>query len=205
MPLVGGTKERNPESNLYTYGLGWWIQDYRGDLVVFHTGSLNGFRTQVNLLPHEKYGFVILSNLGRSNAILALRNTLIDMLIGKPSPRDWNAYYLGLDAKSFASSQTAKQTADAKRHLNTHPSRELAAYAGTYESPGYGPLTITVDGDHLKMQYGRLVVPLTHYHFDTFSAVNEDEDMDEKITFSLDADGEVKSLTLWDNEYVKKL
>jgi len=204
VPLVGGTKERNPETNLYTYGLGWWIQDYRGELVVFHTGSLNGFRTQVNQLPKQKSGFVILSNLGRSNALVALRNGLLDLLIGKPSPRDWNAYYLALDQKSFTSSQSTKATADTKRHANTHPSRELAAYAGTYESAAYGALTVSVDGDHLVLRYGRLTIPLTHYHFDTFAAVNDEEDIDEKVTFALDADGEVKSLTLWDEEYSRK-
>lgn len=203
IPLAGGAKERNPESNLYDYGMGWFIQDYRGELLVFHTGSLNGFRTQVDLLPHQKSGFVILSNLGRSNALIALRNSLVDLLLRKPSPRDWNAYYLALDAKSFADEKKKKADAEAKRRRDTHPSRELAAYAGTYESPAYGPLTVAVSGDRLTLTYGRLVLPLTHYHYDTFAAVSDEEEIDERITFSLDADGEVKSLTFFGETYTK--
>jgi CubicO group peptidase (beta-lactamase class C family) len=203
VPLVGDAKEENPETNLSAYGMAWRVQDYRGELLISHGGALNGFRTQVDLLPKQHAGFVVMANLGRGLAVIAMRNALADMLLGKPA-RDWNGYYLALDAKERASAETKKRERDAKRHLDTKPSRELAAYAGTYTNAAYGPCVVTLEGDHLALQYGRLKLPLTHYHFDTFSAVDEEEDIDEQIVFSLDADGDVKKLTLFGEEFEKK-
>ncbi len=203
VPLTGDTKDENPESNLSAYGMAWRIQDYRGELLVSHGGALNAFRTQVDLLPKQHSGFVVLASLGRGFAVIAMRNALADMLLGK-STRDWNGYYLALDAKERADEKKRKVAEDSRRHLDTKPSRELAAYAGTYSNPGYGPSAVSLDGDHLVVQYGRLRIPLTHYHFDTFSAVDEDEDIDEKIVFSLGSDGEVKKLTLFGEEFEKK-
>jgi CubicO group peptidase (beta-lactamase class C family) len=203
VPLTGDSKDENPESNLSAYGMAWRIQDYRGELLVSHGGALNGFRAQVDLLPHQHSGFVVLSNLGRGLAVIAMRNALADMLLGK-SQRDWNAYYLALDAKSRSSEQTKKLAEETKRHLDTHPSRELAAYAGTYENAGYGPAVVSVEGDHLAVQYGRLLVPMTHFHFDTFSAIDAEEDIDEQVVFTLGRDGEVKTMTLFGEEFAKK-
>ena len=203
VPLTGDTKDENPETNLSAYGMAWRVQDYRGELLVSHGGALNGFRTQVDLLPHQHSGFVVLSNLGRGLAVIAMRNALADMLTGK-SQRDWNAYYLAVDAKSRSVEQTKKLAGETKRHRDTRPSRELAAYAGTYENAGYGPVVVSVEGEHLAVQYGRLHVPLTHYHFDTFSAVNAEEDINEQVVFTLGADGDVKTLTLFGDEFAKK-
>jgi CubicO group peptidase (beta-lactamase class C family) len=202
--LAGGpqARENNPETYINTYGMAWRIQDYRGELLVSHGGALNGFRTQVDLLPNQHSGFVVMSNLGRGDAVIAMRNALADLLLGKPA-RDWNAYYLALDAKSLEKDQARKKEQIAKRHADTKPSRELAAYAGTYTNAAYGPATVTADGDHLALQYGRLRLPLAHWHFDTFSGVNEEEDLDELVTFSLDTEGEVNKLTLFGEEFVR--
>lgn len=196
------TRDDNPETNINTYGMAWRIQDYRGELLVSHGGALNGFRAQVDLLPKQHSGFVVLSNLGRGYAVIAMRNALADMLLGKAG-RDWNAYYLDLEARSRAKGEQKKKEQEAKRIPDTKPSRELAAYAGTYTNPAYGPVTVTVDGDHLVLQYGRLRLPLMHYQFDTFSAVNGEEDIDELVPFVLATDGTVNKLTLFGEEFAR--
>ncbi|HEX6158796.1 MAG TPA: serine hydrolase domain-containing protein, partial [Thermoanaerobaculia bacterium] len=76
MRLENSTRDNNPETSLISYGMGWVIQDYRGELLVSHSGSLNGFRAHVDLLPKRGAGFVILLNAGRSLAAVALRNML---------------------------------------------------------------------------------------------------------------------------------
>ncbi len=196
------TRDDNPETNINTYGMAWRIQDYRGELLVSHGGALNGFRTQVDLLPKQHTGFVVLSNLGRGYAVIAMRNALADMLLGK-AERDWNAYYFDLETKSRAKGEQKKREREAKRIRDTKPSRELVFYAGTYTSAAYGPVTASVEGDHLVLQYGRLRMPLTHDQFDTFSAVNEEEDVDELVQFFLGSDGEVNKLTLFGEEFNK--
>ncbi|HEX7149915.1 MAG TPA: serine hydrolase [Thermoanaerobaculia bacterium] len=200
--VEGGTKESNPETLLEAYGMGWVVQDYRGELLVSHSGSLNGFRTHVDLLPRMNAGFVVLINVGRSYATVALRNALTDLLMGKPS-RDWNAYYLGLDRKSVEEEEKTRKEREAKRHANTSPSRDLTAYAGTYESRAYGPLTIALEDEALVLRWSRMTIPLVHYHYDTFLAVDEVADVDELAPFALNTAGDVQSVTLWGQTFVK--
>ncbi|HEX8154260.1 MAG TPA: serine hydrolase [Thermoanaerobaculia bacterium] len=201
--LEGSTKTANPESNLEAYGLGWVLQDYAGTLLVSHSGSLNGFRTHVDLLPKEKAGFVVLINIGRSAATTAMRNALTDLLLARPA-RDWNEYYLTREAKLDAESDAKKADAETKRHRDTKPSRPLAAYAGTYEHAAYGTATIALENDALVLRWQRMTLPLTHWHYDTFSAVDEILDVDEQVEFDLDAAGEVKTLKVFGQEFVRK-
>jgi CubicO group peptidase (beta-lactamase class C family) len=79
------TRDLNPESNLISYGMGWTIQDYRGEQLVSHSGSLNGFRTRVELMPRRNTGLVVMINVDRGVALVSIRNALLDMLSGKNS------------------------------------------------------------------------------------------------------------------------
>jgi CubicO group peptidase (beta-lactamase class C family) len=200
--LQGSSKENNPESNLHSYGLGWFVQDYAGTLLVSHSGSLNGFRTHVDLLPKQKSGFIIWINIGRSAATVAMRNALLDLLLGRPA-RDWNAYYLALDAKQEAASQAKRAARDARRRSDRKPSHDLAEYAGTYVSAAYGTAVVTVENDALTLRWNQLTLPLSHYHYDVFTAVSEEEFVDEQIEFATAADGEVKRMSFYGQTFTR--
>jgi len=49
--LEGPEKALNPATLQKSYGLGWLVQDYRGRLMLSHTGGLEGYRARVVLLP----------------------------------------------------------------------------------------------------------------------------------------------------------
>lgn len=197
------TRDENPETNVMSYGMGWTIQDYRGELLVSHSGALNGFRTHVDLMPRRNTGFVVMANVGRGLALVALRNTLADQLSGKP-PRDWNAYYLMLDAKARDTELREKAERLAKRVTNTTPTHALAQYAGEYTNRAYGTATITVVRDQLVLQWNRLTIPLTHFHYDIFRAESEADDVDEEVAFELGDQREVKRMRLFGETFVKK-
>jgi len=190
------TRDTHPETNVLSYALGWNVQDYRGELLVSHSGALNGFRAHVDLLPKRNAGFVVLSNLGRGMALVSIRNALADMLSGKP-PRDWNAYYLMIDRKADEKEAREKEERKAKRKPGTHPSRALDAYAGTYSNPAYGDVKITLVNGALVLQWNRLTIPLTHFHYDVFSAESDFDEVDEEVLFSLSRDGDVEALTFF--------
>ena len=196
------TSDDNPVTNINTYGLGWRVQDYRGQMLVSHGGALNLYRAQVALLPQHKAGVVVLTNTNRGYGIIALRNAILDALIGKEK-RDWNAHFLAREQSLDERSLESKQENEGKRHKNTKPSRELASYAGKYNSEAYGPLTVTVDNDRLVIDWTRLRLPLVHHHYDTFAAVLDEEDIDELVTFTLGSDGEVKSVLIFGQVFVK--
>ena len=198
--LENSTRDVHPESNVLSYAFGWNVQDYRGELLVAHAGALNGFRTNVNLLPRRDAGFVLMTNAGRGYALFALRNSLADMLTGKPS-RDWNAYYLMIDRKFDEKAEKDKQERKAKRKTGTQPSRPLEAYAGTYQNGAYGTAKISNVNGGLVLQWQRLTVPLTHFHYDVFSAESEYDDLDEEIVFSMSADGEVDGMTFYGEKF----
>jgi len=201
------TTNNHPESNIITYGMGWNVQDYRGTLLVAHSGALNGFRTQVALLPKLNAGVVMLTNIGRGNAPLAARNAILDLLIGAAgtgAPRDWNAYYLDLDAKSAAKGQAAIAARAASQKPGTKPSHDLADYTGTYEHPGYGKVVVTLEGGSLVLSWGRAILPMTHWHYDTFDAKSDAEELDELVPFNSGTDGNVNSLTMFGETFVKR-
>jgi CubicO group peptidase (beta-lactamase class C family) len=204
VPMGDSAREDNPESNILTYGLGWRVQDYRGDLLVFHTGSLNGFRAQVALLPKRGAGVVVLSSLAQGYAGAAIRNSILDLLLNSGGRRDWNAHYASIVKKTDDKAAQNRQASLAKRRTDTKPSRELPAYAGTYNSTAYGTATIANDGNGLVLKWQRLTLPLTHWTFDTFSAINDFEELDERVVFTLNADGDVASMKVFGEEFKKQ-
>lgn len=201
--MEGLTREANTETNVMSYAMGWNVQDYRGELLVSHAGALNGFRTHVDLLPRRNSGFVIMTNIGRGLANISMRNSLADLLSGKPG-RDWNAYYLMIDRRADEKSAAEKAARDAKRIHDTAPSRPLESYAGEYESPAYGVAKVSVVDDAFVLQWSRMTIPLTHFHYDVFNAVSEYDDVDEQVTFGTASDHEVQTLTFFGQRFTKK-
>lgn len=201
--LTENTGAVNPETSVLTYAMGWNVQDYRGETLIAHGGALNGFRTHVALLPKRNTGFVVFINAGRGWSLFALRNTLIDMLIGGPS-KDWNAYYLALDRELEPKAAKTKAERLAKRDPNAPPSRPLADYAGEYTNEAYGPVKISLVDGGLVLQWIRIIAPLTHYQYDVFDAEEKEHALEETVTFALDDEKKVKSLTLFGERFVRR-
>jgi CubicO group peptidase (beta-lactamase class C family) len=61
------TLSLQPDKQSYmAYGLGWFLETYRGHLVVHHGGAIDGFYFLNGFLPNDNLGFVVLTNLGDS-------------------------------------------------------------------------------------------------------------------------------------------
>jgi CubicO group peptidase (beta-lactamase class C family) len=193
------TREMNPETNLMSYGLGWTIQDYRGHIVVSHGGSIDGFRAQVALVPKAKLGIAILSNLGRTQFPEAVRNSLVDHLLETPK-RDWNDYLSSLSKKAEAGQDAENRKREANRRKDTKPSLALSAYAGAYENPGYGTLTVS-ENNGLVVDWSSFKLKLEHFHFDTFAARGDPLVDNQLLTFDLGPDAMVQRLTFLEQEF----
>jgi hypothetical protein len=135
--------------------------------------------------------------------LAALRNTIIDQFLGAPV-RDWNTDML--DAEKFEGSKAddAQRERESKRAAAPKPSHDLAAFAGTYHNAGFGDATITAANDALTLHWERLTLPLVHENYDTFSAIDTTEDIDEPVQFRLGADGAVAGFTLFGEEFVRR-
>jgi CubicO group peptidase (beta-lactamase class C family) len=115
------------DTNIRSYAMGWNVQDYGGQLLVSHAGAINGFRTQVGLLPKQHAGVVVLLNAGRGLAGFAIRNEIADLILGHPA-KDWDAVLLAADKKADDKALARQQERASKRLTDTHPSRDLLAY-----------------------------------------------------------------------------
>jgi hypothetical protein len=197
------TRDLNPETNVMSYGMGWTIQDYRGELLVSHSGSLNGFRTRVELMPKRNSGFVVMINVDRGIALVALRNALADLLSAKPG-RDWHAYYLMVDRKADEKEERERIEKKARAAaLGTKPSQPLAAYAGEFENRAYGTAKITIVDGAPVFEWSRMMIPLDHLQHDTWTAYSEWDGVDEDVKFGVE-DGEVKTLTIFGQTFARR-
>jgi CubicO group peptidase (beta-lactamase class C family) len=158
----------NPESHLQSYGLGWFLQDYRGRLIVHHGGNIDGFTALVAMMPEEKFGIVLLTNMNGTGLPGALMLKLFDLQLKAP-PRDWSAEGWKRTEAQRARARQAQLRADSQRVADSRPSLPLAAYAGVYSDSLYGDLTIREEGGKLALSFGPTWNGvLEHWHFDTF-------------------------------------
>ncbi|MBK7351007.1 MAG: serine hydrolase [Gemmatimonadetes bacterium] len=180
-----------------TYGLGWFEQDYRGEFVAFHTGSLAGRTALVGLLPGRHTGVVVLGNLDHAEFRHALMLRVFDLAIGGP-PRDWSRELLAL----YTARRGAPPDPAAGRVPDTRPSLPLAAYAGRYVHPLWGDIVITLAGEALTFRMGvssELAGPMEHLHYDTFLArLGDGRDPPPRVVFGLGGDGTVAELQVPD-------
>jgi hypothetical protein len=94
--------------------------------------------------------------------------------------------------------QTNKDAREKARHKNTRPAHELAAYAGEYDHPAYGVMSVKIQSGELHWAWRGMFAPLIHRHFETFELPEAaDRLLPDRlaITFLTDRDGNIVSLS----------
>jgi hypothetical protein len=132
-----------------------------------------------------------------SHAPTILINHIFDRICGN-EPVPWLDRLRDLRRKGLAQQEVDEQTQKTARKPNTQPSHDLAEYAGDYEHPGYGQMTITRTGDTLHWAYRGLAAPLSHRHYDTFEVPQIPYELNPDrlaISFTTDRDGSIASLS----------
>ena len=193
-----------------SYGLGWFVHDYRGQFVCSHGGTLDGFRAQTAIVPDKKFGVVVFGNLTPSTFPEALSKALLDKLLELPA-EDWNGFYKKEDAKAETDRLEAFKKREKERKPNTKPSRELTSYVGTYTEPAYGKAEVVTGKDGLQLKWGRLTLRLDHYNFDAFTGyviAPPDEAISYErayfgVQFRLNQAGDVTGMQFLDQEFAR--
>jgi len=183
------------ESFYSTYGMGWGITAYRGHLMVSHGGGIDGFTASVNFMPRDNIGMVIFTNMGGTPLPGIVAYNAYDRLLGLDQI-PWNKRIKDQRDKAKKEAEKAKKEKDKDRKLNTKPSHPLEDYAGDYEHPGYGVVSIKKEGDRLKGVFNSISFDVEHYHYDIFEMSNEFFDMTEKVSFFTDNKGNISSLSV---------
>jgi CubicO group peptidase (beta-lactamase class C family) len=67
-----------------SYGLGWFLREWKGHKIVEHGGNIDGFNSQVAFMPDQKLGFVLLTNVTASSLGAFAMNTIWKEIVGEP-------------------------------------------------------------------------------------------------------------------------
>jgi CubicO group peptidase (beta-lactamase class C family) len=166
--VIRGMRNMNPSAHLMAYGLGWFLSDYEGSYLVQHGGNIDGMTALVAMLPEEKFGIVILSNMNGSTLPTAVMLRALDHQL-KRQPKDWSAELRARADSQQTQARAAQARAAAQRVPNTKPSLPLSEYVGTYADSLYGTAKVTEENGTLHFAFGPTWRgPLEHWHFNTF-------------------------------------
>src|SRR5262249_4511958 len=156
-------------------------------------------RTHIALVPGNRMGIAILTNLHATRMNLALSNLIMDQLFALPYS-DWNAYYQA-QAKGFEDAEKAqRRERRTNRKPDTKPSHPLQAYVGDYADPAYGTAQVRLEKGELVWRWSSFRASLEHYHYDAF-IVREDVIREPLAEFTLGVDGSVAALRVFDVEF----
>ncbi|MFN0179088.1 MAG: serine hydrolase [Gemmatimonadales bacterium] len=174
-----------PMVHFDTYGLGLWLRDYYGKLLVSHGGGIDGMLSQMAWLPEADVGVVVLTNTDGQNLQNALPFKILDRLIGAPE-RDWSALYLAQAKQQRHRADSVRATLVAQRVTATRPSLGLDRYTGVYDNAFYGELRVEQEGDGLVLRRSvEQSAKLGHWHFDAFGVTWNSSRTPEVNTFAL--------------------
>jgi len=149
---------------------------------------------------------VILSNQNGSQVPTVVSYNLYDRLLGLDQI-DWTKRFKAQQERGRAGTEEARKKGYTTQVQGTHPSHELADYAGEYESPAYGIANVTLENGALKFDYHRGGGALNHYHYDVFEvAERELESLSkEKVSFHTNLRGDIDSLSVPFDPNVKEI
>lgn len=183
------------QMNFSGYGLGFFLQDYRGYKMVWHTGGLAGFVSKVTMIPALHLGICVLTNQESGAAFSAITNYILDYYMKAPS-FDWLKGYREVIAQGKSNVNEYLSRQNAARDSSAGHSLPLEKYAGAYQDAWYGDIDISMENGRLVIRFSHtpaLTGDMVHWQYDTFVVRWRDREMgaDAFVTFSLNPDGSI--------------
>jgi CubicO group peptidase (beta-lactamase class C family) len=132
------------------YGLGWFLRDWHGHKVLEHGGNIDGFNSLVAMMPDQKLGFVMLTNLSASPLGRDAMDAIWTNLVGKPQGND------GAPAAKTGETIDAKMEVGTYKFAEAGMNVEVAMVDGklVMTVPGQPKYTLeNVGGRRYKLSY----------------------------------------------------
>ncbi|MCL4787758.1 MAG: beta-lactamase family protein [Verrucomicrobia bacterium] len=182
------------------YGLGFFLRDYRGLKVVWHSGGMPGQVSRVALVPELKLGVVLLSNKEPNKGLEALTYHILDHYLNAPVT-DWIGAFRRAAEEEQAKADATVEALGEKRAKDSNPSLPLVNYAGAYVDSWYGEVTLTLENERLVLRFSRtpaLVGDLEHWQHDSFVVRWRDRRLnaDAFVYFALNPDGAIDAMKM---------
>ncbi|KAF9213565.1 hypothetical protein BGZ59_005173 [Podila verticillata] len=180
------------------YGMGWTLNNYKGNNVYEHGGSNFGYMTNLAIFPNAELVVAHITNADITGLPMHIAYHVADQLLGLPKSMDW----ITVNAIQVSKNLWAAKERNAKGNFpprvpNKPATHGLSAYTGEYFHPGHGTTTVRLEGGQLHISLGAFKGVLSHYHYDSFTTVFEHTavKLGELVTFSIGTDGNVSSIS----------
>ncbi|MBF6621333.1 MAG: serine hydrolase [Patulibacter sp.] len=189
----------SPDARPSFYGLGIGVGvDSTARVRFSHSGGfLLGAGTNVQLLPSEDLGIVVLTNGQPRGLAEALTESFLEMAELGTISRDWLAAYGGAMAPIFANPSVLSGRT---RPASPAAPKRLAAYAGSYRSAYYGTATVRASGKDLILRLGpdRMRFRLNHWSGNrwTYHPPGENGTGISLLTFRFGRGSDARSMTI---------
>ena len=186
--------------SLSGYALAFHIYNYKQYKIVGHGGALDGFVSQIAMVPDLDLGIAVFTNQESTGAYYSVIYHILDYYMKFPT-FDWISGYKNREDSSMASLKRRQKEHIIVPDTNTKLSLPLDKYAGVYKDRLIGEMSITNENDDMVlrfMQSPQLVADLKHFQYDTFIAHfrNKDFKGDSYVTFSLNPDGSIDEVKM---------
>jgi CubicO group peptidase (beta-lactamase class C family) len=188
------------QPNSFGYAAGWFVSDFRGQRMVWHTGGFPGTVSETTLIPSLGLAVVVLTNQESEEAFNAITFHVADSYLGK-SDTDWIAAFAA-SAKKRAERLNADDAKNGRRpEPLLQPALPLVRYAGRYQDAWYGTVEVTADGNRLRVRFSessRLIGTAEPWQGDSFLIRWDDRTLhaDAFVDFVPDGHGGISRATM---------
>ncbi|MFH2052473.1 MAG: serine hydrolase [bacterium] len=180
------------------YGMGWFIDSWRGNYRLQHGGNIDGFSAAVWLFPRDGLGIVALGNRDADALPGLIAATVADRMLGL-EPMDHLGTARARREQVKAVVEESTENKDRFRNKDAKPSRKAEVFAGRFRNPGYGVVEFTVAKQDLTMLYNGMTMPLEHWQYDVYSVKPSDDAVipeDLKVVFRGDVSGAISTVEI---------
>jgi len=182
-----------PETPHVSYGMGWFIQPYRGLNTIHHGGAIDGFTAMVSFMPEKNIGLVILTNLNSNPVPIILSYRVYDILLGLKAV-DWSGRMQEKWEEFKKAQAIGEADLEAQRIPNAPTSHPLEDFVGDYEDSGYGIASVRLQEGQLVILHNGINHSLSHYHHNVFLSQPELFPIIRHITFTYNQAGKINCL-----------
>lgn len=148
---LGFTTKPNVRTNTHfaAYGLGWFLKDEKGKIIISHTGGLPGMLSKTILVPELNLGIVVLTNsLPGGNGYNSIPEMILDSYLDIEE-KDWIKEMA--DRAKASSNESDSVTTEVWKVVNENNSSiiDLNNYTGTYKDNWFGEVEIALENGKL--------------------------------------------------------
>lgn len=130
-----------------SYGLGWFVDQYKGQPMMQHGGNTLGFSSDLAFLPNAGVGITVISNGRVTDAFNeAVRYRLFELIFDQPMEFDAQADFINQSIRELL-------VAGAQDALPIDETA-VAPFLGTYSNPELGELVLEVEDGALYADVG---------------------------------------------------